>query len=588
MLKRAIFLFSLALLLTACSTTPPVKPNEIAHGDYQYTQAYLRWLIEKEMDDNDVTGLSITLVDDQRVVWASGFGYADAEKKVAATAQTPYRMGSIAKLLTASAAMQLAERGQLDIDAPLSQALPGFSIKSRFSAAGPITPRNIMDHHSGLPSNYLQGMVVNHPKYFTTLVDDIKNEYVAYPPNYIFSYSNLGVTLLGAAIEHRSGVPYAEYMAKSFFEPLGMHDSYYSAEPDLKGYDHGKLSETLPLRDLPSGGLVSTVEDLSRFMRMVFAEGRAGDTQLLSPQTLAEMLRPQAENLPLDLNKQMGLGWMLSGYDVQNGGVVAGHGGSLLDFHSVIIMLPEHHLGVVVASNSSTARGVVNQVAETALKLMLEAKTGIPQPEKQRAPAGTATLSEAEAESYSGYFDSLVGVVKINDNSGDLDADVLGHSFRLTPRDNGSFGIRYKLFGLIPVSVSAFDDISIAMKRIDGHDVLVGTLGSDTMLFGEKLHKPAIPSLLPDFIGNYEIVNRWQGGPMPENLALRREDGMFIAECSFAQMPGFVLRMAIEPISANEAVVAGLGPGRGETMRLEQVNNEKHVLFSGLELRKIN
>jgi len=587
MLRRAFFLVPLAMLLAACSTTPPVKPNAVASGDYHYTEKYLRWMIQKEMDDNNVTGLSIALVDDQRVVWAEGFGYADKENHIAATPQTPYRMGSIAKVLTASAAMQMAEQGKLDIDAPLSRALPGFSIKTRFPDAGPITPRNIMTHHSGLPSNYLQGMVVSHPKYFTTLVDDIKNEYVAYPPNYIFSYSNLGVTLLGAAIEHQSGMPYADYMTKSFFEPLGMHRSYYSSEPGLKGYNHGKQGEPLPLRDLPSGGLVSTVDDMSRFIRMVFAGGRAGDTQVLSPQSVAEMLRPQTD-LPLDLNNQMGLGWMLSGYDIENAGAVAGHGGSLLNFHSVMIILPEHHLGVVVAANSDTSRSVVNEVGETALKLALEAKTGIKQPEHHKTTAVTAKLSDEDAKSFSGYFDSLVGVVKISDNSGDLDADVLGHSFRLTPHDDGTFGIRYKLFGLIPVSVSAFDNISVAMKHIDGHDLLVGNLGSDIMLFGEKLQKPAKGSALIDYVGDYEIVNPWKGGPMPENLALRHKDGMFIVECSFAQMPGFVLRMAVDPISSHEAVVAGLGPGRGETIRLETVNNEKHVLFSGLDLRKID
>src|SRR5512139_4031498 len=131
---RCFALLPLALLLAACSTTPtaPLKPAEVSRGDYRYAQEYLRWLIEKEMDANDVTGLSIALVDDQRVVWSTGFGHANEEKGVAATGQTQYRMGSIAKVFTASAAMQLAEQGKLEIDAPLVNALPGFSIKSRF------------------------------------------------------------------------------------------------------------------------------------------------------------------------------------------------------------------------------------------------------------------------------------------------------------------------------------------------------------------------------------------------------------------------------------------------------------------------
>ncbi|HEY0635416.1 MAG TPA: serine hydrolase domain-containing protein [Gammaproteobacteria bacterium] len=584
---RNSLLFTLLVMLAACSANPPLKPADTLRGDYVYVQEYLRWMIGEEMESNDIPGFSIALVDDQRVVWSTGFGFADLEKQLAATAQTPYRMGSIAKILTAAATMRLAEEGQLGLDAPLSQALPGFSIKSRFPAAAPITPRNIMTHHSGLPSNYLHGMVAHNPKYFTTLVEDIRNEYVAYPPNQIFDYSNLAVTLLGAAIESRSGMPYGDYIAQTFFTPLGMRHSYFAAEPALTGYNNGQPSEVVPLRDLPSGGLVSSVEDMARFMKMVFAGGRAGETRILGEQSLAEMLRVQNEHVALDFGKQMGLGWMLSGYNVQNGGVVAGHGGSLFNFQSTMIILPEHRLGVVVAANSVSARGVVSQVAEKALQLALEAKSGITQPESLPQQVASIELGEAEVARLAGYYDSLVGVAKLDANDGALDAEVLGHAFRLTPREDGRFGIRYKLFGLIPVSVAAFDQISLAMEHRDGHELLLGHIGNETMLFGERLSKPADLTPYLDFVGEYQLTNGWEGGVMPESLALRHEEGMLIGECSFAQMPGFLLRMAITPIAPDEAVIAGIGVGRGETLRFVQAEGERRVYFSGLELRKI-
>ena len=84
------------------------------------------------MKNADVTGLSIALVDDQRVVWAQGFGYADKAANIKATADTTYHLGSIAKVFTATAAMQLAEQGKLDIDQPIQKYLPEFSIKSRY------------------------------------------------------------------------------------------------------------------------------------------------------------------------------------------------------------------------------------------------------------------------------------------------------------------------------------------------------------------------------------------------------------------------------------------------------------------------
>ena len=119
------------------------------------------------MSKHDVTGLSIALVDDQQVIWARGFGFADKERNLPAAAETVYRVGSISKRFTATAAMQLAERGKLDIDRPLATYLPGFSIKSRFPEAGSITPRTLMTHHAGLPSDRLKGSRARNPVAFS-------------------------------------------------------------------------------------------------------------------------------------------------------------------------------------------------------------------------------------------------------------------------------------------------------------------------------------------------------------------------------------------------------------------------------------
>ena len=110
------------------------------------------------MKDKDIVGLSIAVVDDQEIVWADGFGWADKQNKIRARPETVYRVGSITKLFTATAAMQLAEQGKLDINQPLEKILQQFAIKSHLDNTAPITPRNIMTHHSGLQGNYLHGM----------------------------------------------------------------------------------------------------------------------------------------------------------------------------------------------------------------------------------------------------------------------------------------------------------------------------------------------------------------------------------------------------------------------------------------------
>lgn len=575
-----------AAVLAGCASAPQ-KPAELVPGDYRYAREYISWLIEREMRANDITGLSVGLVDGERLVWAEGFGFEDVENDVPASPRTRYRLGSIAKVLTATAAMQLAEQARIDIDRPLADYLPGFAIRSRFPDAGPVTPRNIMHHHSGLPSNHLNGMLGGEPPPIASLVEAVREDYLAYPPDFIFSYSNLAYTLLGASIEHIAGMPFARHMQNSLFEPLGMRDSSFESHPALKEYRKGLPVEPIALRDLPSGGLVSTVEDISRFMRMVLAEGRVGDRQVIGADTLAEMLRPQNEHVALDLDMRIGLGWMFNGLGVHHGGPVPNHGGTLLDSHSLMALLPEHDLGVVVMANSGTAQASVKKIVTELLTVALEIKTGLRPPAKAQATPSRATDAAAAADlsGFEAWYDSMIGLVRINAGARSLEAEALGHTFQLDPLAGGHFGLRYKLFGLIPVRVDLFDDLRVSMTNIGAHEVLVGHIAGHRMLVGERLAPSPIPRKLLDYVGEYEIVGTPPGGLVPDRLALRLIDGMLVGECTFSQMPGFVLRAALQPISETEAIISGLGTGKGETLRVIEEGGERRMLYSGLVLR---
>ena len=465
-LQKVIIILS-TIALGACST-PPQKPNSTIRGDYTYTKRYISWMIEHEMRDADVTGLSIALVDDQNVVWEQGFGYADKEAKVEAAADTVYHLGSIAKVFTATATMQLAENGKLNIDKPLQMYLPEFSIKSRSGDIHSITPRNVMTHHSGLPSNWVRGMSERHPQPFTDQITAVKDEYLIDPPNTVFAYSNLGVSLLGAAIGEVSGEDYASYMNSHLLLPLGMTHSEFASHIPGKAYRKGKEVEAFPLRDLPSGGLNSSVRDMTHFIRMVFADGKYDGKQVVNAESLREMFQVQNSNVPLDFDFKMGLGWMLSGVDVPRAGLVASHGGSTLNYHTMMVVLPEHKLGVLVFSDSATAGSLVSDVAVETLKLALEAKRGITQPEKKVVESSSVPLTAEDIGNYQGYFETLIGLVKLDGSSGELIADLMGWKFQLVKHEDGQFGVRLKLLGFIPVANNQMKELNLSLHRIDG------------------------------------------------------------------------------------------------------------------------
>lgn len=259
-----------------------VEKEATATPDYSSVTRDLSQLIQAAVEEAGITGLSVALVDDQKMVWSEGFGYADKENGIEATPETVYMVASISKLFTAAAIMQLADQGKIDIDQPVQTYVPAFSINSRFPEAGPITPRTLMIHHSGMPSDLTNGMVAfgDDQDALTrselhNLVDEIKQAHATNPPNTAFSYSNLGYSLLGHAVEQVTGQEFIDYMDEAILGPLGMDSSSFTLRPDMKPrlskeYLNGEAQESYWSRDIPAATLRTTVEDLSRFMMMVF------------------------------------------------------------------------------------------------------------------------------------------------------------------------------------------------------------------------------------------------------------------------------------------------------------------------------
>lgn len=594
-LKITILYLSCLSLLPGCSGAP-MKPKTAALGDYEYTRQYISWLIKKEIKNKNIVGLSIALVDDQRIVWTEGFGYADKANDVRANPETVYGVGSISKLFTATAAMQLAEQGKMDIDKPLQTYLPEFSIKTRFPDAGPITPRTIMTHHSGLPSDLRKGMWSKNPEPFTTLVDRIKNEYVAYPPDYIYSYSNLGFTLLGHAIQNVSGRDFASYMDESLLRPMNMTLSGFSIRPEMKPFlakgclKNKEIGEAVADdRDLPAGSLRSNVLDLARFIQMIFARGMSGERRILKPESLAEMLRPQNADVLLDLDFRIGLAWMLgdsASFSIHNAGTIAEHSGSGPGFRSDLMTLPDHKLGVVILSNSESAD--VAKLAIRTLKLAFEAKTSIIQQyEVKRPVTNDDGLKGQDLEPYAGWYATIAGPVRVELRSGMLETEVMNKKMRLVPLADGALGLQYKFLGLIPVSLGDLDYLHISRANVSGHEIIASrSLSQRRFLIGEKIKPVPVSEKWLQRIGEYEISNRGDDLFSPDRFRLRYADGFLFLDYFDPTAELSSVTFALSPISGTEAVIYGLGRHMGETINSVTVDGKEALSYSGYILHR--
>jgi CubicO group peptidase (beta-lactamase class C family) len=590
-----LFATACAVLLLAGCGAVPQRPENVARNDIESIKAYLGQLVRHEMDTHQIAGMSIALVDDQKVIWAEGFGHADHEAGRPATAATLYRVGSISKLFTATAAMQMAEQRKLDLDRPLKDVLPGFAIRSRYTSNHPITPRNLMTHHAGLPRDFSKGMFTKNPEPFTELVRHVRASDAAYPPDQVFSYSNVGITLLGHAIQNAGGEPFADHMQRTVLAPLGMNTAGFEpgvAKSDLmaKPYRKGTLVEEPELRDVPAGGLNASVLDLSRFLAMVFAEGRSGATQVLRPESVREMLRPHNTEVPLDMNFQNGLGWMLStlgASTIQNAGPVAHHAGTMVNYRAQMYALPEHKLGVVVLANSASAGRSVDHVATEALGLALEAKTGIRQPKPEKAPPAAQPWPFERLQSYVGDYTTQFGHVRIHLDGTSLRADALGRTFNLVPRSDGLLAIEYKLLGLLHIDLGPVDVIGLTRRHVAGRDVLVASVGAQEMLLGERIAPPKDVTPWRKRLGRYEIDNAGDDHTFVDKIALTEERGFIIVELTVDDQMGSPQRLVLQPLSEHSAMLLGPLADGGGTLRCATAEGgTEQCSFAGYTLKR--
>lgn len=587
----AVLVAQLALL-ASCSTLKPPATDALLADDYTLVKAYLHEYIPKAMKRAEITGLSVALIDGQRIVWTQGFGLADKEASIPATADTRYRAGSVSKLFTAIAVMQQVEAGQLSLDAPLSRSVPEFKLKSRFGSIDAITLRNTLSHHSGIPGAYIDGMYSLEPESFKTVADHLGNYYAAYPPNTVFSYSNAGYSLAGYAVENASERPFVDYMEERVLEPFGMKASNFSMDVSdalvAKSYWNDKPVEELSLRDLPAGGLVTDVGDLSQLVRFLHAntsqdpavddsspdprpgddchtdDGRAEDCRaVISRDSLSQIIAAQEYDSPYELSHFNGIGF-LQYYGLLNGNFRAvGHGGQTMAHSASLITVPELKLGVVLLANSPDFSGVLGEITNEILKVAYPVKAGKALGESVSVNKMPLPGSEAGFE---GIYASEYGLVSITGAAPKYKVRALGTKLSLVPGKSEGHTLKMKLFGFIPVASDEFDRMTFHARRTDTDKLIVMDTGTEQVVVATEVTRGGRNQAWDARLGRYEPTNPIdtdiKGFHVPQ-VVLGYEDGLYFLDEGKGNAAS---RVALEIMSDTEATFQGVGRGLGETL----------------------
>jgi CubicO group peptidase (beta-lactamase class C family) len=368
----------LALLALFFATVAPLQSQEPALSKEK--RIHIGSAVSSFLTSTHVPGVSIAVVENGQYEWATGFGFADLENNAPASEHTLFRLASISKSLTATAALQLWERGQLDLDAPVQKYCPSFPQKP-----WPITTREVLGHLGGI-RHYKSGSQddpeVGNTKHFDNPIQAglkfFEHDPLVSQPGTQFHYSTQGFTLVGCVMEGASGAKYTDFMRQNVFDPAGMEhtqvDDRFAIIPYRTRFYEKNDSGSVRNADfldssykIPGGGWLSSAEDMARFEVAILND------KLVRRATRDLMWTPLK---PSDGTKDnYALGW---GALDEDGIAAVGHTGGQQGTSTAFLVAPGPRTGVVVLTNVEGVDAM--DLGKEILRILL----GVP--EKKPAP----------------------------------------------------------------------------------------------------------------------------------------------------------------------------------------------------------
>lgn len=348
-LIRPLRVLSLCMASVVASHALPAQ----ASRPVQDTLKTLDRVVARELERQGLPGLQVAVGENGRIIYSHAVGKSDVENGVPLTPTSLIRTGSIAKSISAVAAMTLVEAGKLDLDAPVQKYCSAFPTKP-----WPVTTRELLSHTAGI--RHYQGTEIDNTNHYAKMSDGFAifaNDSLLFQPGTHYSYSTYGYTVVGCVIEGASGHFYYDYVREHVLIPAGMTHTIVDAISTIvphraRGYHGHRDSLTnAGLMDgsykIPGGGLVSTAEDLVRF-GMALMSGK-----LLKRQTLDQMWTPTG--LPQLGNgepSRYGLGFEIVTVDGQK---VISHSGGQQGTTTHLVMIPGRSFAAATMANDDQA-----------------------------------------------------------------------------------------------------------------------------------------------------------------------------------------------------------------------------------------
>lgn len=343
----------------------PVKSAAVLDGkDVEaFTDAFFK---HPDIQALGVPGALFVVVKDGKVLLQKGYGYANVEAgKPVDPEKTIFRIASVSKVFAATAVMQLAEQGKIDLKQDVQQYMGEVKLKNNTGL--PLTMEHLLTHTTGFdvvdppPGDMITGDL----SIVTPLKDYIIKTMptIVHKPGEVYKYDNFASMLQGYIVEQVSGKPFHQYVNDHIFKPLGMNNSRFVLTPDIQadlatGYNDRNqplpLYNTIPT-DMPQGSMVTTGSDMAKFMLAHLNEGKFGEARILREETVKDMQSVHKAIHPKVPTMTYGFEFVLQ--HKFNNQYMIGKGGSIPGFVSWMWLLPEQNTGgFIVYNNNSDLR----------------------------------------------------------------------------------------------------------------------------------------------------------------------------------------------------------------------------------------
>lgn len=307
------------------------------------------------MEDYQIPGLAIAIVKDNQISITKAFGVKNLDTKEPITAASIFHMASVSKPFSATAVMQLVEKGKMNLDDPLIKYLPYFKLDDPYYKD--ITIKQMLMHTSGIPD--VDDYEWDKPQYddgaAERYVRSLVNEKMIARPGEKYQYSNMAFDILADVIAKVSGMSFENYIKENILDPLDMKESDFLRErikPELRTFAHvfnlePQVSEIYPYnrRHAPSSCLNANVLEMCHWAIANMNAGEYKGNRILDSSSYKLLCEPQTQ---INGNRSVGLSWFIN----QHRGIkTVSHGGGDLGYRSYLITLPEKSLALIAASN---------------------------------------------------------------------------------------------------------------------------------------------------------------------------------------------------------------------------------------------